>query len=77
MNKKRQNSQVRNGIVDQYLKSIKDDKERMVCFLLMRNATEKEICKAAKISPAELEGIKLQIAIGLRQAGICLRDEEC
>ncbi len=70
MNKKRQNSQVRNGIVDQYLKSIKDDKERMVCFLLMRRSTEEEICKAIKITPKELECIKLQIAIGLRQAGI-------
>lgn len=75
--KKHQTRQERDRIVENFLASLEDDKQRMVCFLFMRNATEKEICKAAKISSAELEGIKLQIAIGLRQAGIRLGDEEC
>jgi len=74
---KRQNSQERVRIVENFLASLEDDKQRIVCFLFMRNATEKEIRKAVKISSAELEGIKLQIAIGLRQAGIRLGDEEC
>ena len=74
---KRQNSQERVRIVENYLYSLEDDKQRIVCFLIMRNATEKEIRKALKISPEELEGIKLQIAIGLRQAGIRIGDEEC
>lgn len=75
--KKHQTRQERDRIVENFLASLEDDKQRMVCFLFMRNATEKEIGKAAKISSAELEGIKLQIAIGLRQAGIRLGDEEC
>lgn len=74
---KRQNSQERVRIVENYLYSLEDDKQRIVCFLIMRNATEKEIRKALKISPDELEGIKLQIAIWLRQAGIRIGDEEC
>lgn len=74
---KRQNTQARDRIVENYLYSLEDDKQRIVCFLIMRNATEKEIRKAVKITSAELEGIKLQVAIGLRQTGIRLGDEEC
>jgi len=75
MNKKRQNSQERDRIIEKYLYALTDDKQRLVCFLFMNNATEKEICKAVKITPAELEGIKLQIAIGLRQAGIRIAED--
>nr|DAG83162.1 MAG TPA: TrfB transcriptional repressor protein/DNA Complex-turn-helix, complex, transcription.5A [Caudoviricetes sp.] len=67
---KRQNTQERDRIVEKFLYSLEDGKQRLVCLLIMRNATEKEICKAVKISPEELVDIKLQIAIGLRQAGI-------
>lgn len=74
---KRQNPQERDRIVEKYLYALTDDKQRLVCFLFMNNASEKEIRKTLKISPEELEGIKLQIAIGLRQAGIRLGDEEC
>lgn len=75
--KKHQTRQERARIVEKYLYELTDDKQRLVCFLFMRNATEKEIRKTLKINSAELEGIKLQIAIGLRQAGIRLGDEEC
>lgn len=74
---KRQNTQERDRIVENYLYSLEDDKQRIVCFLFMQNATEKEVRKAVKITSTELEGIKLQIAIGLRQAGIRIGDEEC
>lgn len=69
---KRQNPhpQERDRIIEKYLYALTDEKQRLVCFLFMRNAMEKEICKAVKITSAELESIKLQIAIGLRQAGI-------
>ncbi len=74
---KQQNLQARDRIVENYLYSLEDDKQRIVCFLFMQNATEKEVRKAVKITSTELEGIKLQIAIGLRQAGIRIGDEEC
>lgn len=74
---KRQNTQERVRIVENFLYAQEDNKQRIVCFLFMQNATEKEVRKALKISPAELNGIKLQIAIGLRQAGIRIGDEEC
>jgi len=72
---KKQTWQERDRIIEKYLYALPDDKQRLVCFLFMNNATEKEICKAVKITPDQLKGIKLQIAIGLHQAGIRIAED--
>jgi hypothetical protein len=56
--------------VQQFVKNISDDTERLVCFLYMRNASDREICKQLKISHERLEEIKLKLAIDMKNAGI-------
>ena len=45
---RRQNGGRQRYIVQQFVKNISDDTERLVCFLYMRNASDKEICKQLK-----------------------------
>lgn len=75
-NQRRQNNGQRIKIVRDYCASLKDQKQLIVCFLLSREVPEKEICKFLKIRQNRLNLIKMQIAIGLRHAGIRLRGEE-
>ena len=67
---KRQNGGRQRYIVQQFVKNISDDTERLVCFLYMRNASDREICKQLKISQERLEVIKLKLAIDMKNAGI-------
>ena len=54
-----------------YLGSITDDRQRLVCFMLMRRGCDdRDICKTLRITKETLEAIKLQIALDLRKAGI-------
>lgn len=55
-------------IVQQFVKNILDDTERLVCFMYMRNASDKEICKQLKISQEKLEAFKLKLAIYMKNA---------
>ena len=65
-------------IVQGYLSTITDDRQRLVCFMLMRrNCDARTICKTLRITEEALEAIKLQIAIDLRKAGIELGDGKC
>ena len=64
-------------IVQNFLPTIADDTQRLVCFLMMRNYDDRDICRELHIGRKTLDGIKLQIAIGLRQAGIRIGDGEC
>ena len=49
---------------------IKDDTQRLVCFLYMRGCDDKEICKTLHLSLPQLEVIKLQLAFDLKKSGI-------
>ena len=67
---KRQNSGRKRYIVQQFVKNIADDTERLVCFMYMRNADDKEILKQLNITQERLEAIKLKLAIDMKNAGI-------
>ena len=66
----RQNGGCRRRIVQQFVLTIEEDDERLVCHLLMANYTEVEICRQLGIRKSRLEIIKLRLAIELRKAGI-------
>lgn len=71
---RRQNGGRQRYIVQQFVKNISDDTERLVCFMYMRNASDKEICKQLKISQERLEVIKLKLAIDMKNAGIRIKE---
>ena len=71
---RRQNGGRQRYIVRQFVKNISDDTERLVCFLYMRNASDREICKQLKISQERLEKIKLKLAIDMKNAGIRIKE---
>ena len=71
---RRQNGGRQRYIVQQFVKNISDDTERLVCFLYMRNASDREICKQLKISQEKLEAIKLKLAIDMKNAGIRIKE---
>ena len=71
---RRQNGGRQRYIVQQFVKNISDDTERLVCFLYMRNASDKEICKQLKITQERLEAIKLKLAIDMKNAGIRIKE---
>lgn len=71
---RRQNGGRQRDIVQQFVKNISDDTERLVCFLYMRNASDREICKQLKISQERLEEIKLKLAIDMKNAGIRIKE---
>ena len=71
---RRQNGGRQRYIVQQFVKNISDDTERLICFLYMRNASDKEICKQLKISQDRLEVIKLKLAIDMKNAGIRIKE---
>ena len=67
---RRQNGGLQRYIVQQFVKNISDDTERLVCFMYMRNADDKEILKQLNITQERLEAIKLKLAIDMKNAGI-------
>lgn len=67
---RKQNSGYRQYIVEQFVLTIEDDEERLVCHLMMANYTEVEICRRLGIRKSRLSLIKLRLAIELRKAGI-------
>ena len=67
---KRQNGGRKRYIVQQFVKNISDDTERLVCFMYMRNADDKEIRKQLNITQERLDAIKLKLAIDMKNAGI-------
>ena len=71
---RRQNGGRQRYIVQQFVKNISDDTERLVCFLYMRNASDREICKQLNISHERLEEIKLKLAIDMKNAGIRIKE---
>ena len=75
---KKEDAERRCRIVRSYLGTITDDRQRLVCFMLMqRGGDARDICKALRITKETLEAIKLQIAIDLRKAGIEIGGGKC
>ena len=71
---RRQNGGRQRYIVQQFVKNISDDTERLVCFLYMRNASDREIRKQLNITQERLEAIKLKLAIDMKKAGIRIKE---
>ena len=71
---RRQNGGRQRYIVQQFVKNISDDTERLVCFMYMRNADDKEIRKQLNITQERLEAIKLKLAIDMKNAGIRIKE---
>lgn len=67
---KRQNGGRKRQIVQEFVKNLDDDTERKVCYLYMRNHTDKEVRRQLGINRPQLAAIKLKLAIGLKDAGI-------
>ena len=67
---RRQNGGLRRKIVQDYLKSINSDTERLVCFLYLSNYGDGEISRELKIKRKQLKEIKASIRQKLFQAGI-------
>ena len=71
---RRQNGGRQRYIVQQFVKNIADDTERLVCFMYMRNASDQEISKQLNITQERLEAIKLKLAIDMKNAGIRIKE---
>ena len=71
---RRQNGGRQRYIVQQFVKNISDDTERLVCFMYMRNASDQEIRKQLNITQERLEAIKLKLAIDMKKAGIRIKE---
>ena len=71
---RRQNGGRQRYIVQQFVKNISDDTERLVCFMYMRNASDQEIRKQLNITQERLEAIKLKLAIDIKKAGIRIKE---
>lgn len=59
-----------------YCEGLRDETERIVCFLLSRGLDDKEIRRRMNMRKRRLEFVKLGIEIGLRAAGLRPRGEE-
>ncbi len=67
---KRQNQGRRCYIVQEFLFGIKDNIERLVCYLYMKKYSDKQVCKQLNIAQKKLNLIKYKLALELRFAGI-------
>ena len=72
MNKQRR--QALRKHLHQYLETISDDKQRLVCFYFMKGASDDDICREIKISHERLELIRMTLAIEMRNFGIAPED---
>ena len=70
MEERRQNGGRRCQIVQEFVKTISDDTERLVCYLYMHNYTDAEVRKELQLTQNQLEMIKLRLAFELKKAGI-------
>lgn len=61
-------------LVRQYLETIRDETQRMVCFLFMRGCTPDDICRDLKISHERLELVRQSIETEMRNFGLAPED---
>ena len=66
--------QARAELVRQYLETIRDDTQRMVCFLFMRGCSSDDICRELKISHEHLELIRRETEVEMRNFGLAPED---
>lgn len=67
---KRQNGGRRRFIVQEFVRDLADPTERKVCFLYMRNHTDKEVRRLLGINRPQLAAVKLKLGLELKKAGI-------
>ena len=67
---RRQNNGERCKIVQDFLLTIKDDAERMVCYMYMHGYRDGAVCRQLKISRERLREIKAEIRRRMIAAGI-------
>ena len=67
---RRQNGGYRRKIVQDYVRNIDNDQERLVCYLYMNNYEDFEIRKILRINQMRLDEIKEDIRRNLTAAGI-------
>ena len=67
---RRQNGGQRLKIVQEYVRNIDNDQERLVCYLYMNNYEDFEIRKILRINQMRLDEIKEDIHRNLTAAGI-------
>ncbi|MPM27407.1 hypothetical protein SDC9_73918 [bioreactor metagenome] len=70
MQERRQNNGRRCQIVQQFVKEIRDDTMRLVCFLYINGYKDGEIRRTLHINKPRLKQIKDQLAFDLLKAGI-------
>ena len=70
MSKRHKEKERRIEIVRNFYDRLTDKDQRTICMLLSREVPESKICKLLGINAKKLELIKVQIAVGLRQAGL-------
>ena len=70
----RQMRERRAELVRQYLETIRDDTQRMVCFLFMRGCAPDDICRELKISHERLELVRKSIETEMRNFGLAPED---
>ena len=66
--------QARAELVRQYLETIRDDTQRMVCFLFMRGCSPDDICRTLRISHERLELIRKSTETEMRNFGLAPED---
>lgn len=67
---RRQNNGQRCRIIQEYVRNIENDTERLICFLFMRNFTDRQVCMQLGISRQRLKLIKNRLAKALESTGI-------
>ena len=70
MEKQRQNGGRRRQIVQEFVKNIRDDTQRVLCFLYMSGYEDGAIRRILKTDRQHLQQIKTQLAFDLIKAGI-------
>ncbi len=71
---RRQNSGRKCQIVQEFVKTISSDTQRLVCFLYMKGYVDGEIRRTLHLPGQTLDAVKLQLAFDLKKAGIRLAE---
>ena len=61
-------------IVQEFVKTISSDTQRLVCFLYMKGYGDCEIRRTLHLPGQTLDAVKLQLAFDLKKAGIRLAE---
>ncbi len=67
---RRQNNGRRRQIVQEFVKGVTDDAERLVCFLYLNGYKDGAVRRTLHIGKPKLELMKLKLALDMKKAGI-------